>query len=166
MFEQICRGWGGKKASKQVQTMCVKQDHEQKNRIVYLTRHVEETLSRSTERWCDPPSKILFYLFNCLVKRPSNMKTEHLSQSAERKWLLKFLLQEEKEEEESEEVKGKHTYRWSRCPSEARCSPRRPQSKHWRCTRSEGSGLPAVRCSPSCRPAAETVTGWLRYCRR
>lgn len=60
------------------------------------------------------------------------------------------------------EAKAEHTYRWSRCPSEARCSPRRPRSKRWRRTRSEGSGLPAVRWSSSRRPSAETISGLVK----
>lgn len=59
--------------------------------------------------------------------------------------------------------KRKHTYRWSRCPSKARCSPRQSQSKRWQCTLSEGSGLQARQSSLTRRPAAETLKDWLLY---
>lgn len=64
------------------------------------------------------------------------------------------------------EAKAEHTYRWSQCPSEARCSPRRPRSKRWLRTRSEGSGLPAVRWSSSRRPSAETSSGLIKTLQR
>lgn len=60
--------------------------------------------------------------------------------------------------------KRKLTYRWCQWLSEARCSPCRPQSIHWQCTQSWGSGLPATCWLLTRRPPAEKIKGCLLNC--
>lgn len=60
--------------------------------------------------------------------------------------------------------KKKLTYRWCQWLSEARCSPCRPQSIHWQCTQSWGSGLPATCWLLTRRPPSEKIKGCSLNC--